>query len=325
MAIANGLCISSEVTIVYYKGQLSSTFSNVNNIDRRIKVIKASRANVNSLGLSLADTQVISMCFTSDLATLIYFWRFKKNIFIRGNLFKNYWHDYNVFGLPLALLHYQLTRFYDKIFVLNMEEFYRMRKMFLRPFIVPNCLDETSHSRVLYENETEWDIIFVGNLNTRKRVHFIIKAVSEIKDRYGINLSTVIVGDGPEKTKLQAMASKLRVEHLVNFTGFQNNPESFLSRAKIFVLPSSSEGTSRAAMEALFYGNYCILSDIPASRGLVVDGETGSLYSNETDLAAKILAAYKRVASDGYKRQNFLPKKLRQASVIAALSETLNS
>ena len=137
------------------------------------------------------------MCFTSDLATLIYFWRFKKNIFIRGNLFKNYWHDYNVFGLPLALLHYQLTRFYDKIFVLNMEEFYRMRKMFLRPFIVPNCLDETSHSRVLYENETEWDIIF-RQFEYAETSTFNYKAVSEIKDRYGINLSTVIVGDGPK-------------------------------------------------------------------------------------------------------------------------------
>lgn len=323
VALANGLCESSEVIIIYYKYQKYHEYSNFHSINKKIKILEGSRANIRALRITQERTQVISMCFRSDFLTLIYFRKFKKNIYIRGNLFKNYWHDYNVLGIILAIIHYQIARFYDKILVLNLDEFTRLKKMFLKSTIVPNCLDETFHSEVSYLEKAEWDIIFVGNLNTRKRVHLIVQAVSEIKNNFGICLNAVIVGEGPQKANIKALADKLKVGHLIDLRGSQNNPEYFLSRSKIFVLPSTSEGTSRAAMEALWYGNFCVLSDIPSSKGLVVEGKTGFLFSNTDDLATKILEAYYQVNNSDYVRQNFLPEELRQLGVVGSLNRLL--
>ena len=323
VALANGLCELSEVMIIYFKDQKHCEYSNFHSISKKIKIFQGSRANIKALRLMPEDTQVISMCFMSDFFTLIYFRKYKKNLYIRGNLFKNYWHDYNIMGILLAIIHYQIARFYDKVLVLNLEEFVRLKKMFIKSTVIPNCLDETFHSEVSYVDQAPWDIIFVGNLNTRKRAHLIVQAVSEIKNNFGINLNTVIVGDGPEKAKIKALAVKLKVEHLIDLRGFQNNPEYFFSRSKIFVLPSTSEGTSRAAMEALLYGNFCILSDIASSKGLVVEGETGVLFSNTDDLATKILEAYHHVSHREYVRRNFLPEELRQSRVINSLNTLL--
>jgi len=57
------------------------------------------------------------------------------------------------------------------------------------------------------------------------------------------------------------------------------------------VLPSLSEGTPRAVMEALYLGTPCVMRSLVTNDNLVVDGVNGYLFDNDEDLEAVIVKA----------------------------------
>lgn len=84
----------------------------------------------------------------------------------------------------------------------------------------------------------------------------------------------VLVGDGPERSTLQALA-EAEAPGRVFFTGHQNDPIPWLAVADLFLLPSLSEGLPGALIEAMAAKLPCIATHIPGNSELVHDGETG--------------------------------------------------
>jgi len=105
-------------------------------------------------------------------------------------------------------------------------------------------------------------IIFVGKLNEKKGIDYLLKAFSQLKEIQ--NLFLIIVGNGEEKyvKKLIKLQGILNLKEKVKFTGLVSHNEKLelLESAAIFVTTSHSDVHSIAAQEALLMGVPVIIS-----------------------------------------------------------------
>jgi glycosyltransferase involved in cell wall biosynthesis len=95
-------------------------------------------------------------------------------------------------------------------------------------------------------------VLSVGRLS-REKAHIDLleafKCLGETKP--DILLKLVIVGDGPERARLETAAESLGCKDRVIFTGQVGNVQSFYSTADVFALPSLSEGSPNVVLEAM--------------------------------------------------------------------------
>jgi glycosyltransferase involved in cell wall biosynthesis len=85
------------------------------------------------------------------------------------------------------------------------------------------------------------------------------------------------MGDGPEKECLSSMVKKAGLDRDVLFTGFLENSEEWLPALDIFVLPSLTEGTPMALLEAMAMGIPVIASAVGGVPDVIEDGINGFL------------------------------------------------
>jgi glycosyltransferase involved in cell wall biosynthesis len=117
---------------------------------------------------------------------------------------------------------------------------------------------------------------FVGRLARQKRVQDIVWAMQllqQLTDRVYL----LLVGEGPERNDLIALARHVGCEHLVRFAGYREDAARLIGLCNVFWLASEFEGMSNSVMEAMAAGIPVVASDIPPNRELLVDGETGYL------------------------------------------------
>ena len=86
-----------------------------------------------------------------------------------------------------------------------------------------------------------------------------------------------IVGDGPERGRLETEARRLRVDDQVTFLGARGDVPALLRRADLFILPSMHEGLSNSVLEAMLAGKPVVVSDVAGMRELVDGGRCGFL------------------------------------------------
>lgn len=105
-------------------------------------------------------------------------------------------------------------------------------------------------------------LIVVARLTRQKRIHLAIEAIAELR-RVGQPQTLTIVGDGPERTALEALAATLGVAGAVRFLGAQPPTEvaQLLAGADLALFPARHEGFGLAAAEALMCGVPVIACD----------------------------------------------------------------
>lgn len=140
------------------------------------------------------------------------------------------------------------------------------------------------------------DIVFVGRLKEQKGVDVLLRAVD------GLDESVLVVGGGPARADLEALAERLDVD--AEFVG-EVPPESvvdYLSRGKLFVLPSvRGEGLPNAVLEAMAVGLPVVVTDTGGVADAVVEHETGYVVDpgDESVLRERI----ERVCADDKRRE----------------------
>lgn len=117
---------------------------------------------------------------------------------------------------------------------------------------------------------------YIGRLARQKRVLDLVWAFELIRVMHG-EVCFVIVGDGPEREKLEKFAHKLEVGQRIKFLGHRDDTPRLLSALDVFWLASDFEGQSNSIMEAMAAGLPVVASDISPNRELVIPGETGWL------------------------------------------------
>ncbi|MHA7816381.1 MAG: glycosyltransferase [Pseudohaliea sp.] len=91
----------------------------------------------------------------------------------------------------------------------------------------------------------------------------------------------LMVGDGPERPRTEALAAELGIADRVVFTGFEPEPAALLAAMDLFLLPSLSEGTSMTLLEAMALGKPCVVTDVGGNPEIVIDGETGRVTPSD--------------------------------------------
>lgn len=137
------------------------------------------------------------------------------------------------------------------------------------------AVDQLPRARVAREGRPP-RAIHVARLNRIKDQPTLLRAARQVADRIpGFTLD--IVGDGPMRDIVYALASELHLDGVVNFHGMQEEVAPFLADTDVFVLPSLSEGISITLLEAMGAGLPTIATDVGGNREVVVPGETGLL------------------------------------------------
>jgi len=147
-------------------------------------------------------------------------------------------------------------------------------------------------SKALTTQRTAEDVqlLFVGRLSPVKGVRLLIEAFQRAQAQMP-ELKLVVVGDGPERQKLEALAASETMN--VRFTGYQSQDAvaDHLMQSDILVLPSFAEGLPVVLMEALVSQTPVICSQVAGVGELVEHGVSGFIVpaSDVESLTKRIL------------------------------------
>jgi len=119
---------------------------------------------------------------------------------------------------------------------------------------------------------------YVGRLSEEKGIQYLIKAATVLKEMNG-KFVIIILGDGPKRCEFENLARSLGLQKELKFIGFVTDVESWLTVLDIFVLPSLTEGTPMALLEAMAMGIPVIASAVGGVPDVVESGVNGYLVS----------------------------------------------
>jgi glycosyltransferase involved in cell wall biosynthesis len=111
-------------------------------------------------------------------------------------------------------------------------------------------------------------VVSVGRLMPPKGHRYLIEAMPTLKSRYN-NLQLLLAGDGDLRASLEQLSERLGVRQSVSFLGSRNDIHDILALADVFVLPSLSEGTSLALLEAMAAERPIVATDIPGNNAIL--------------------------------------------------------
>lgn len=136
---------------------------------------------------------------------------------------------------------------------------------------------------------------FIGQIIPRKGVGDLIEAFDTLyADDSSLKLE--LVGDGRQRSELEATAQGLPSAQAIHFLGFRADRLELLSRFDLFVMTSSLEGIPRCMMEAMAVGVPVVAYDIPGVDQLIEHRRTG-LMAPHGDKAA-LAACCRELMSD---------------------------
>lgn len=98
-------------------------------------------------------------------------------------------------------------------------------------------------------------LLTVSRLTPQKRVHLALETVACLRD-LDLRVPLTVVGDGPERGRLERLAADLDISTLVTFAGALPRPRvlELLTRADLMLFPAEGEGFGLVAAEALMRG-----------------------------------------------------------------------
>jgi len=205
----------------------------------------------------------------------------------------DYWYEYlglrGFFGKQIEKL---AVRMPDRIIAVSGKTAVDLEKLGVkkdRLMVVPNGISYGAISHIVPAGGP-YDVAFAGRLIKDKHVDMLIKACAQASGSMPLNV--LVIGDGPERASLEALASTLGIN--VKFTGAVD--EQFLlsavKAARVFVLPSTREGFSITTLEALACGVPVITVDGEknSAKELIESGRNGLVVGLSVDeLCAGIL------------------------------------
>jgi colanic acid/amylovoran biosynthesis glycosyltransferase len=126
----------------------------------------------------------------------------------------------------------------------------------------------------------EPEILCVGRLVQRKGQSLLIEAVAALLER-GVPVRLTLVGDGPTRPDLEALAHRIGVGNRVRFAGAVGHDEilPMFRSADIFCLPSFSEGVPVVLMEAMAHSVPVVTTQVMGIPELVENGHSGLLVA----------------------------------------------
>lgn len=146
-------------------------------------------------------------------------------------------------------------------------------------------LDKNHFKKALAPNG-EKILIHISNFRKVKRVEDVIYIFQHVSKQ--VDAKLLMIGDGPERSKLEEMCRELSLCHNIRFLGKQEAVEELLAISDVFLLPSQSESFGLAALEAMACEVPVVSSNAGGLPEVNIDGETGFVCEiGDVDAMAK--------------------------------------
>lgn len=151
-----------------------------------------------------------------------------------------------------------------------------------RTRVIPNYVLTDEAPTTASEREKDL-LLYAGQLVHRKRVHILIEAVAQLPGEMRERVRLEIVGDGPEKATLEALAARLEVK--ATFLPRMPHRELLqrMRRCTLYLQASDLEGHPKTVLEAMAAGGVVIVADAPGLGGVVDHGSTGLRVAGAAD------------------------------------------
>jgi glycosyltransferase involved in cell wall biosynthesis len=116
----------------------------------------------------------------------------------------------------------------------------------------------------------------VGRLDPVKNLAAMLRAHALLAERHP-DSRAVIVGDGPERGALEALAAELGIADSVIFTGYRSDVRALMAAFDVYVNTSTYEGVSLTILEAMATSLPVIATPVGGNPEVIIDQETGLL------------------------------------------------
>ena len=175
-----------------------------------------------------------------------------------------------------------------------------------RVLYIPNGIDGARFAGVgvAVRGETAGLVVgSVGTLRPEKNFGRLIRAVAALPADLAAEMAVrlVLVGDGPERVALEALARELGIADRVRFTGALDRPETELGRFDLFALSSDTEQMPLGLLEAMAAGRAVVATDV-GDVALLVAPENRPFIVPKQDEAA-FVARMAELLRDGERRR----------------------
>jgi len=168
------------------------------------------------------------------------------------------------------------VRFADEIIVLSenvkryFEDTYNRETVYIPNGVSQPMLRESDEIAKRFSLKKDEYILFLGRIVPEKGVHYLIEAFKNVDT----DKKLVIAGGASDSREyFEELKEKAKFDERILFTDFVTGRtlEELYSNAYLYVLPSDLEGMPLSLLEAMSYGNCCVVSNIPECTEVVKD------------------------------------------------------
>ena len=145
------------------------------------------------------------------------------------------------------------------------------------PVILPELAAKASEpvNHPWFQADQPSVLLGVGRLTAQKNFALLIRAFAQARQKRPLRL--LILGEGEERSQLEALVSSLGLQEDVSLPGFVANPYAYMAHAALFVLSSSWEGLPTVLIEAIYCGTKnnggnVISTDCPSGPNEILAG-----------------------------------------------------
>lgn len=184
---------------------------------------------------------------------------------------------------------------------------------------IPNMLDAAVIGRKAANSPYTGDmlhIVSVGRLAPEKHFENIIPTAKVLRET-GIDFTWHMVGEGPERSQLEALIAENDLKDHVILEGSKANPYPYMKYADLFVHPSYIESQGLTVLEAMAIGVSCVVTKSRGPCEFIEDGVNGLLTDQSPEsLAEKVLTIlndkelYQRIKKNTKCPEQFSPEQV---------------
>ncbi|MFZ3591238.1 glycosyltransferase family 4 protein [Bacillus sp. DJP31] len=140
---------------------------------------------------------------------------------------------------------------------------------------LPQTKEKKERLRAEYGyDQSDFILIYVGELSYRKHQDLLIEAISHLKDEI-LQIRLLLVGDGEKLPEYKELVMTLGLENKVEFLGYRKDVHHLMTIADVAISTSRQEGLPVNVMEAMATGLPVVVTDCRGNRDLVNNGENG--------------------------------------------------
>jgi glycosyltransferase involved in cell wall biosynthesis len=167
--------------------------------------------------------------------------------------------------------------------------------------VIPNPARYERRSPPSDKPSRERLVVTLGRLSAEKQLDYLLRAFDRCGSRHP-EWSLQIIGEGPDRHRLEALAADLGIGQRVRFPGVVQDPETVLCNADLFVLTSRYEGFPNALVEAMACGLAVLCFDCPSGPSEIIRQGVDGVLVPAQDLDA-LADAMDRLMSDETERR----------------------